>query len=85
MAVQPDEDDLARAALTELSPSEKLVVKTLQYEGELTQGALAESTLLPSRTVRYALTTLEENDLVTSRISFMDARQRIYALDVDSA
>jgi len=83
MAHRPDGEDTSRVALTDLSPSEKLVVKTLQYEGELTQGGLAESTLLPSRTVRYALTTLEENDLVTSRISFMDARQRIYALDVD--
>jgi len=85
MSHRPDGEDLPRAALTDLSPSEKLVVKTLQYEGELTQGGLAESTLLPSRTVRYALTTLEENDLVTSRVSFMDARQRIYELDVDPA
>ena len=65
-----------------LSPSAKLVVKTLEYEGDSTQAGLAESTLLPSRTVRYALTQLEEDGLVTSQISFMDARQRIYSLAV---
>ena len=63
-------------------PSAKLVVKTLEYEGDSTQSGLAESTLLPPRTVRYALTQLEEHGLVTSRISFMDARQRIYSLAV---
>lgn len=67
--------------LYDLPPSAKLVAKTLEYEGDRTQAALAESTLLPSRTVRHALSQLEENGLVTSRISFMDARQRIYSLN----
>lgn len=71
------------AALRELPPSAKLVAKTLEYEGDSTQSALAESTLLPPRTVRYALTQLEENGLVTSRVSFMDARQHIYSLEPD--
>lgn len=71
------------AALGDLPPSAKLVAKTLEYEGDLTQAQLAESTLLPSRTVRYALAELEENDLVTARISFRDARQQIYSLDVE--
>jgi DNA-binding MarR family transcriptional regulator len=68
-----------------LPPSAKLVAKTLAYEGELTQSQLAEETLLPGRTVRHALSQLESEDLVTSRISFIDARQRIYTLDRDSA
>ncbi|MEF8852560.1 MAG: helix-turn-helix domain-containing protein [Haloarculaceae archaeon] len=67
----------------ELPPSAKLVAKTLAYEGELTQAQLTEETLLPGRTVRHALTLLEEEGVVTSQISFMDARQQIYALDVD--
>jgi DNA-binding MarR family transcriptional regulator len=71
------------ADLRDLPPSAKLVAKTLEYEGKSTQSELAESTLLPARTVRYALTQLEENGLVTSRISFMDARQRIYSLGMD--
>ena len=65
----------------ELPPSAKLVAKTLEYEGELTQAQIAEETMLPGRTARHALTLLEEEDIVVSRISFMDARQRIYTLD----
>jgi len=64
----------------DLPPSAKLVAKTLEYEGDSTQSDLAESSLLPPRTVRYALTQLEENGIVSSRISFLDARQRIYSL-----
>jgi len=67
--------------LRDLPPSAKLVAKTLEYEGESTQSELAESTLLPRRTARYALKELEEKGIVTSRISFMDARKRIYALE----
>jgi DNA-binding MarR family transcriptional regulator len=73
-----------QADLQALSPSAKLVAKTLEYEGESTQSQLADSTLLPARTVRYALTQLEESCLVTSRPSFIDARQRIYSLDVQN-
>lgn len=73
----------ASSDLQDLSPSAKLVAKTLEYEGKNTQGGLAESTLLPPRTVRYALTQLEENGLITSQISIMDARQRIYSLEVE--
>jgi DNA-binding MarR family transcriptional regulator len=56
------------------------VLKTLEYEGELTQAQLIERTRLSSRTVRYALGQLEETGLITSQVSFMDARQRIYSL-----
>lgn len=78
----PQSSQVYPAALQDLPPSAKLVAKTLEYEGESTQSRLAESTLLPARTVRYALTQLEEHGFVSSRISFVDARQRIYALDV---
>lgn len=67
-------------ALRDLPPSAKLVAKTLEYEGELTQSGLATETLLPPRTVRHALKRLEEHDIVESRISFVDARQRVYSL-----
>lgn len=70
----------AESVLADLAPSAKLVAKTLEYEGVLTQAQLATSTRLPARTVRYALTELEDADLVRSQISFADARQRIYAL-----
>ena len=67
--------------LRELPPSAKLVYKVLKYDDALTQGELTEETLLPARTVRYALSRLEEADLVASRFSFTDARKRIYSLD----
>jgi DNA-binding MarR family transcriptional regulator len=67
-------------AVAELPPSAKLVAKTLEYNDALTQSELAEETLLPPRTVRYALTRLEDAGIVESRFSFSDARKRIYTL-----
>jgi DNA-binding MarR family transcriptional regulator len=66
----------------ELPPSAKLVAKVLDYEETLTQSQIAEETLLPARTVRYALTRLEDAGVVTSRFSFSDARKRIYRLTI---
>jgi DNA-binding MarR family transcriptional regulator len=67
--------------LAELPPSAKLVAKVLEYNDDaLTQAELADETLLPERTVRYALTRLEDHDLVSSRFSFADARKRCYSL-----
>jgi len=70
-------------AVRDLPPSAKLVAKVLEYNGSLTQSQLAEETLLPPRTVRYALTRLEEVDVVGSRFSFSDARKRIYTLTIE--
>jgi DNA-binding MarR family transcriptional regulator len=66
--------------LRELPPSAKLVAKVLEYNDSLTQSQLAEETLLPPRTVRYALRRLEDAGIVESRFSFSDARKRIYTL-----
>ncbi|PSQ02248.1 ArsR family transcriptional regulator [Halobacteriales archaeon QS_4_69_31] len=70
-------------AVRDLPPSAKLVAKTLEYNDALTQSELAEETLLPPRTVRYALNRLEDVDVVDSRFSFADARKRIYSLDIE--
>lgn len=67
----------------ELPPSAKLVAKVLEYNETLTQSQLAEETLLPPRTVRYALTRLEEEGAVTSQFSFSDARKRLYTLTIE--
>ena len=66
----------------DLPPSAKLVAKVLDYEDTLTQSQIAEETLLPARTVRYALTRLEDAGVVSSRFSFSDARKRLYRLTV---
>jgi DNA-binding MarR family transcriptional regulator len=64
----------------DLPPSAKLVAKVLDYEETLTQSQLAEETLLPARTVRHALSRLEDAGVVDSRVSFSDARKRLYRL-----
>ena len=70
-------------AVRDLPPSAKLVAKVLEYNDTLTQSQLADETLLPPRTVRYALNRLEEAGVVSSRFSFADARKRIYSLTIE--
>lgn len=69
-----------RERLRELPPSAKLVAKVLEDDSPLSQGDLAEQSLLPDRTVRYALNRLEDAGLVDSRYSFHDARKQVYFL-----
>lgn len=69
-----------RDRLRELPPSAKLIAKVLEVESPLPHARLAEESLLPDRTVRYALERLEGADLVDSRMSFRDARKRVYFL-----
>ena len=76
----PFTDTEFRERLRELPPSAKLVAKVLEDAAPLSQRQLAERSLLPDRTVRYALTRLEESDLVESRYSFTDARKQVYSL-----
>jgi DNA-binding MarR family transcriptional regulator len=76
----PLSDPEFRERLRELPPSAKLVAKVLEGDAPLSQGQLAEESLLPDRTVRYALNRLEECDLVDSRYSFHDARKQVYYL-----
>ncbi|MFC4987947.1 MULTISPECIES: MarR family transcriptional regulator [Saliphagus] len=70
-----------RDRLRELPPSAKLVAKVLEGDAPLSQGQLAEESLLPDRTVRYALNRLEDVGLVGSRYSFRDARKQVYFLE----
>ena len=73
----------ATESIRDLPPSAKLVAKVLEYNDTLTQSQIAEETLLPDRTVRYALSRLDEEELVNSRFSFSDARKRLYTLDFE--
>lgn len=78
---KPTQSPQFRERLRELPPSAKLVAKVLESEAPLSQGQLADESLLPDRTVRYALNRLEEVDLVSSRYSFRDARKQVYFLE----
>lgn len=63
-----------------MPPSAKLVLKTLEYEGPMSQRDLVNRTMLPERTVRLALSHLLKKGYVKKRVSLRDARQRIYEL-----
>jgi len=80
LAGSPFAQEEFRDRLRELPPSAKLVAKVLEDDAPLSQGQLAETSLLPDRTVRYALNRLEESELVDSRYSFTDARKQVYFL-----
>lgn len=67
-------------ALKNLSPSIKLVYKTLVYEGELTQKELIQETQLPGRTVRYALTALLDKGMLQQKTYLKDIRQKVYTI-----
>jgi DNA-binding MarR family transcriptional regulator len=84
-ATSPDAEaaEASWDAVRDLPPSAKLVAKVLEYNGTLTQSQLSDETLLPPRTVRYALNRLEEAGVVDSRFSFADARKRIYTLTIE--
>ena len=69
-----------RDRLRELPPSAKLVAKVLETDSPMSQGQLADESLLPDRTVRYALNRLDDEGLVSSRYSFRDARKQVYFL-----
>ena len=69
--------------LADEPPSAKLVFKVLEHDAPLTQQELAEETMLPRRTVRFALSRLDEAGLVEDRVSFRDARQSVYSLTDD--
>ena len=76
-------DPELRESLSDLPPSAKLVFTVLEAEGRLTQKELAAETRLSPRTVRYALNELQEIDVVSRDVSFIDARKRIYSLAVE--
>lgn len=69
--------ELAKA-LIEMPPSAKLVLKVLEYEGPMTQKDIVQRTLLPPRTVRYALSLLLRKGLVMKTPNLRDARQSMY-------
>lgn len=66
--------------LLNMPPSSKLLLKTLEYEGTMTQRDLVTKTLLPDRTVRLALRHLLDRGYVKKKISMRDSRQKLYEI-----
>jgi NAD+ kinase len=65
-----------------MPPSAKLILKTLEYEGALSQKDLATRTMLPERTIRLSLSHLIGQGYIKKKTSLRDARQRIYELKI---
>ena len=66
--------------LKNMPASSKLVYRILQQEGNMTQKEMISNSLLPERTVRYALNILLKKGLITSQPHFSDARQTVYGI-----
>lgn len=69
-----------REAVEDLPPSSKLVFKTLEWNGRLTQQQIIQESLLSGRTVRDAIARLKQRDVVAEDVYYRDARQNIYSL-----
>lgn len=82
----PDEplaDPEVRSCIRELPPSATFVAILLADHAPLTPEAIADRSLLPVRTVRYALERLADERLVETRVHDADARTKTYLL-IDS-
>ena len=66
--------------LKNLPASAKLVYKILAHEGSMTQKDLISASLLPDRTVRYALDLLINRGIIIKQPHFSDARQTVYSV-----
>lgn len=71
---------VAVSAAMSLPPSAITVLGILSTRGPLTHKALIESAPIPARTVRFALSRLQEAGRVIERPSLRDSRQSYYAL-----
>lgn len=67
-----------RESIEDLSVSAKLVYKTLEHEGPLTQKEIVESGWLNERTARYAIEQLKDADIIEEELYVPDARQSLY-------
>ncbi|MGC9103843.1 MAG: sugar kinase [Candidatus Methanodesulfokora sp.] len=65
--------------ILKLPPSAKLILKVIEYEGPLSRKEIVERTLLPERTVRYAISQLLRRGLISRSMDPRNPRQQIYA------
>lgn len=76
--------DLARSEIEDFSASVKLVLKSLHCTDGLTTSQLAEETDLAERTIRYALTRLDDRGVIESRYLLSDPQTCEYELAPDA-
>ena len=73
-------ENYSSAKIESFSPSMKLILNILENRGALTQKEITKVTRLPTRTVRYALCRLKDEDILEEREYFQDARQCLYQI-----
>ncbi len=66
--------------LYSLSPSSKFILYLLKQRGPLSQMDILKKTLLPKRTVAYALKKLQENNFIKKTKDNTDKRVSIYEI-----
>ena len=66
--------------LYSLSPSSKFILYLLKQRGPLSQMDILKKTLLPKRTVAYALKKLQENNFIRKFKGNTDKRVSIYEI-----
>jgi DNA-binding MarR family transcriptional regulator len=67
-------------SLYSLSPSSKFILYLLKQWGPLTQTEILKKTLLPKRTVAYALKKLQENRFIKKSKDSADKRVSIFEI-----
>jgi DNA-binding MarR family transcriptional regulator len=68
----------------DLPPAAMLIYRELQHaDHPLSPGQLQERTARPASTVREALRTLQDADMVACRPGYSDARRRMYSVTDD--
>jgi transcription initiation factor IIE alpha subunit len=72
--------DVNYQKLERLPPSAKLVFKALESKGRMTKKEIVRETILPSRTVRYAINRLKEEEILVERFYFIDSRQSLFEI-----
>nr|WP_256623657.1 hypothetical protein [Methanolobus chelungpuianus] len=53
----------------------------MKANGQMTQKDIIRETVLPSRTVRYAISRLKDEQILMERFNFIDSRQSFYEIN----
>ncbi len=69
-----------RISLYSLSPSSKFILYLLKQRGPLNQMEILKKSLLPKRTVAYALKKLQENNFIKKSKDISDKRVSIFEI-----
>lgn len=68
--------------LISLSPSSKFILYLLKQRGPLTRREILKKSMLPKRTVAYALRALREKNFIDKSKSKSDKRISIYEINI---